>query len=115
MKREIAEQVINRAQGYCEFCGRVATESMALHHRKLKSRGGKDSVSNLVWIHHECHNLGTHSVHLNPQMAEERGFMVGSWQDPHEVPIKSPDGNFYLLSDDGTMKKLGVANELDYR
>lgn len=103
IKKEIVEKVIERAGGYCEVCGKVATPSMALHHRKLKSRGGKDSVSNLIWIHHECHNLDTNSIHNRPALAEQKGWMVGSWQEPHEVPMTRGGGDIVLLQDDGNV------------
>jgi len=77
---------------------------MALHHRKLKSRGGKDSVSNLIRIHHSCHNLKSDSVHLNPKKAEAKGYMVPSWANPDEYPYTRPDGLVVLLLEDGTTK-----------
>lgn len=102
--KEVVELVKSRAAGYCEYCDSPAEESMALHHRKLKSRGGKDTVANLVLLHHGCHNLKTNSIHLKPGMAEKRGYMVGSWQDPTEVPLVKPDGSVVLLLEDGTTR-----------
>jgi len=107
MDKKIVAIVLKRADGYCEVCGGAAQETMALHHRKLKSRGGKDSPANLIWIHHGCHNLRTDSIHLNPEKAEHKGYMVPSWQEPTEVPINLPDGRFALLLDNGTKKILG--------
>ena len=104
---KIVELVHSRANGYCETCGQSAQQSMALHHRKLKSRGGKDSVSNLIWVHHACHNLGTNSIHLNPAEAERKGWMIGSWQEPEETPFVRPDGSIVLLNQDGTVHLLG--------
>lgn len=106
IKQEIVELVIQRAGGYCEKCGRPASESMALHHRKLKSRGGKDSVSNLIWVHHECHNLGTDSIHLKPAYAADKGWMVGSWDEPETAPMHLPDGRIVLLQNDGKITNL---------
>lgn len=102
MDKKIVELVTERSQGCCEVCG-LPGESMALHHRKLKSRGGKDCASNLIAVHHQCHNLGTRSIHLNPAVAEQNGWMVGSWQEPHEVPMKRPDGSVVLLQKDGSV------------
>lgn len=96
-----------RAGDYCEVCGGSAEVSMALHHRKLRSRGGKDTASNIIRIHHKCHNLGTDSIHLNPEKAEQKGHMVPSWREPHETPFILPDGSHALLLDDGTIRKLG--------
>jgi hypothetical protein len=100
---KIVALVEERASWYCEVCGKVATESMALHHRKLKSRGGKDSASNLIRVHHSCHNMSTGSIHANPAWAEDMGYMVASWQEPHEAPMHLPDGRIVLLQNDGTI------------
>ena len=109
MDKKIAEAVIARANGFCEVCGgRLAIG--ALHHRKLKSRGGKDSVSNLIYIHHGCHNLNTDSIHLNPEAATEKGYMVESWKEPHERPMLLPDGVWALLKEDGSITRLGEGN-----
>jgi hypothetical protein len=102
MDKKIVEIVQERAGYYCEACGGAAEVGMALHHRKLKSRGGKDSPANLISVHHKCHNLGTDSIHSNPAWAESKGFMVPSWKEPEEWPISLPDGRFALLLDDGT-------------
>lgn len=95
-----------RSGGYCEKCGRPLTESWALHHRKLRSRGGKDTASNLVALHHECHNTGTDSVHLNPSASNQAGLMVATWQDSEEVPLILPSGAIVLLTDDGSYRYL---------
>ena len=101
MDKKIVSIVEKRAGDYCEVCGGAALPSMALHHRKLKSRGGKDTPSNLIRIHHGCHNLRTDSIHQNPEKASQKGWMVGSWQRPHEVPFVRPDGSIVLLQDNG--------------
>jgi hypothetical protein len=106
MDKNVVKIVQERANGYCEVCGRAAGESMALHHRKLKSRGGKDTPANLISIHHGCHNMKTESVHLNPEWAERNGYMTPSWQSPTEHPINLCNAGFALLLDDGTIKQL---------
>jgi HNH endonuclease len=111
--KKVVEIVHRRANGYCEVCGRVAESSMALHHRKLKSRGGQDTVSNLVWIHHGCHNLNTDSIHLNPEKSQQLGHMVGSWQEPEEAPFVLPDGTHALLLNNGSLLRLGERNGTD--
>ena len=106
MDKRIVKLVEERAGGYCEVCGAPALPSMALHHRKLRSRGGKDTASNLIQVHHGCHNLKTTSIHLNPERATQKGWMVGSWQEPTDVPFTRPDGSIVLLQDDGKVSIL---------
>lgn len=103
IKKEIAETVLTRSRGFCERC-QSPSHDLALHHRKLKSRGGKDEVSNLVAICHKCHNLGTRSIHLNPKEATEKGWMVSAWGDPKTTPILMMDGSKVILKDDGTIE-----------
>jgi len=102
MEKSLREIVFARSKGYCEFCGKPLPASWAIHHRKLRSRGGRDEVENLVALHHNCHNLGTKSVHLNPSMSEQKGFMVGSWQNPSECPLTLPSGETVILTAEGT-------------
>ena len=102
IKGAIVDLVKGRAKGYCEVCGLPEEETMALHHRKLKSRGGQDSVANLIWVHHKCHNLGTDSIHANPSYATDKGWMCPSWEEPSAFPFVKPDGTIILLQDDGS-------------
>jgi hypothetical protein len=106
MDKRVVEIVETRAGGYCEVCGLPALASMALHHRKLKSRGGKDTAANLIWIHHGCHNLRSDSIHMRPENASQKGWMVGSWQEPQDVPFTKPDGSIVLLHDNGDVSVL---------
>ena len=101
--QKIVNLVKTRAGNYCEYCDCPAEETMALHHRKLKSRGGEDSVANLIWVHHGCHNLKTDSIHLQPKIAQKLGYMVHSWDDPAKVPLVRADGSVVLLEEDGTI------------
>jgi hypothetical protein len=50
--KHLRELVLARCKAYCEKCGLGLTEDFALHHRKLRSRGGKDTVDNLIALHH---------------------------------------------------------------
>lgn len=101
MKAEIAERVLERANGYCEKCGQVGYD-FALHHRKLKSQGGQDAVSNLIAVHHACHNMGTKAIHMNPKEAVENGWIVPGWADSTTYPLVLPDGTSVLLDDEGS-------------
>ncbi len=77
MPPEIAEAVIRRSRGMCEipYCGRNGHE---LHHRQLRSRGGPDTEANII------HLCGVHHdwAHANPAIANERGLILKSWEDP---------------------------------
>jgi len=100
--KALREQALERCQGYCEKCGASLYETFALHHRKLKSRGGKDVIENLLALHHECHNLGTNSVHLNVKVATENGWMVATHANPEEVPVTLCDGSTVILNAQGS-------------
>ena len=100
--RGLKEKILARCQGYCEKCGFGLTEDFALHHRKLRSRGGKDTIDNLVALHHKCHNLGTDSVHLNVRDATLTGFIVPRHADPSVYPLHLPNGSIVTLSTEGT-------------
>lgn len=102
----LREMVLARSKGYCEKCGNRLPESWALHHRKLRSRGGKDEVENFVALHHACHNLGTDSVHANPALATDIGLMVSSWENPSECPLTLPCGSIVMLTSEGTYNYL---------
>jgi 5-methylcytosine-specific restriction endonuclease McrA len=99
---QLREQVLARCEGYCEKCGRGLPEGFALHHRKLKSRGGKDAIENLIALHHECHNTGTNSVHLNVKLATENGYIVPQHADPAEYVMLLPNGSTVKLTLEGT-------------
>ena len=99
---DVRRIVWERCGGYCEKCGLVLPPNFALHHRKLKSRGGKDSPDNLVALHHECHNLGTDSVHLNIETNTILGFIVHSWDEPSGVSLTLPGGAIVTLTPEGT-------------
>ncbi len=47
--------------------------------------------------------MSTGSIHANPAWAEDMGYMVASWQEPHEAPMHLPDGRIVLLQNDGTI------------
>jgi hypothetical protein len=90
-----------RSGGYCEKCGGSLGDNWAAHHRLLRKHGGKDEIVNLLALHHECHNLGTNSVHLNPAKSYEAGYLVKSWDNPATMPILLPDGKRKCLTEDG--------------
>lgn len=101
MDKEIAEAVLKRANGYCEHCGKSG--ELTLHHRKLKSRGGKDEVANLLAVLHPCH---LYDIHANPQKATVKGWMIPSYGAPTEYPLHTPEGLIVRLTNEGTKERL---------
>jgi hypothetical protein len=88
MDKKLRKRLYQRCAGYCEVCGRpLAEDSMAAHHRKLKGQGGEDVVHNLLALHHACHNMATHAVHLNVKQAHQYGWIVPSYFDPKKIPV----------------------------
>lgn len=69
---EITAQAICDAGGCCqaglEGCTHRATEG---HHRKLRSQGGGDELSNCIAVCHACHMR----LHAQPRLAAELGLM----------------------------------------
>lgn len=43
-------------------------------------------LANLVSLCRTCHN----HVHANPAESYEEGWLVHSWSDPADVPLKNP-------------------------
>jgi hypothetical protein len=109
MDKMIANAVLERANGYCEKCGGTLQEAYNIHHRKLKSRGGKDEVANLIVVHNYCHIQHKNSIHDNPEESERRGYMCPSWARPDEHPLIRADGSIVLLLSDGSYKILEKA------
>lgn len=104
MDKAIAETVLARAKGYCEVCG--APGDLVLHHRKLRSQGGKDAVSNLIAVHNKCHNMSTGAIHNQPAIAKVKGWIVPSWADPADYPLHLCDGSVVRLDEQGTYERL---------
>jgi len=84
MDRSLRHQVYVRAVGRCEFCGvPLPGDAWDAHHRQLRSRGGPDSLPNLVALCRTHHRW----VHEHPAAATAVGFMVPSWADPDTTPL----------------------------
>lgn len=70
----VRRQVAARARGLCE--ARCAEDCMnggtSAHHRRRRSQGGTDTVSNLLWVCEPCHRW----IHDHITEAVERGFLT---------------------------------------
>jgi hypothetical protein len=105
MQPDIVATVLAR-DVFCARCGIVNGPRSAIHHRRLRSQGGRDTPANLLALHHGCHNIGPHSVHQNPALAYEMGWLVPSWAEPSEYALTLPTGATVLLAEDGTHTQL---------
>ena len=87
-------EVFAREGSLCSRCDKWTimqpgfSNSGHCHHRKLRSRGGKDDGFNCVWVCLDCHD----HIHHNPDEATRTGFMVPSWEDPAGWPVKRTTG-----------------------
>lgn len=57
-----------------------------VHHRKLRSQGGDNSVSNLILLCHVHHQ----AIHAKVELAYQLGYLVRSWDNPALVEIAAP-------------------------
>jgi hypothetical protein len=91
-----------RSKGRCDYCGLgIARNMFDAHHRLQKSLRGHNGLSNLVAVHRLCHErIHHHANYLT-------GWLLNSWEEPSDVPVKFFDG-LYLLDDDGGMVAFAV-------
>lgn len=78
--------VRERSGGVCEVCGTARATNY--QHRKNRSQAGEWSVVNGLDV---CGSgtTGCHGwIHANPTKSYERGWMVHSWDDPANVPVR---------------------------
>lgn len=93
------DAVYARAGGMCEglIAGVCDTRLQHYHHRKLRSRGGKDNTGNIAGLCAPCHDY----VHRNVAAATGLGLIVSGFiNDPATVPMYRL-GHWALLTDDG--------------
>lgn len=97
--KRVSELIEKRSGGVCEGCGhRPAVEK---HHRKYKSRGGKDEVVNLLHLCGWGNHTGCHGV-AHSTRGHELGWSVNSWADPADVAVTFADGIDRELKPDGS-------------
>lgn len=80
MPLKVAEAVRRRSGRRCELC-RGARASQ-LHHRKLRSQGGKHREDNLLDLCPHCHH---EVIHRNGPWARRHGLIVGRAYDPETI------------------------------
>lgn len=91
----VAEEVDERANGYCEACGWPLGEVGEFHHRHARGMGGAgnhmpwiDTAINLMKVHGRCHNLDRGSIHQNPDRSRRLGHIVSLGVDPATIVIQ---------------------------
>ncbi len=81
----IRKQVWARSGYNCECgCGRLAS---MIHHRRLRSQGGRHELANLLHLNYLCHA----DIHANPERSYALGMLVHSWADPADVPVTTSE------------------------
>ena len=89
-------RIEKRDEDRCLMCARPVFGAGQVHHRQLRSQGGKHIVENGVLLCLWCHGW----VHGNVRAAIESGFILPSWiDDPAMVAIKTWRGWIMLLTD----------------
>ena len=95
--------VWTRSLGRCEACGlHLDPTTWQAHHRKMRSRGGRDSVANTLALCPACHVAAPYAVHRDVAAATHDGQLVRGFADPATVPVRLYDGRWVLLRPDGT-------------
>lgn len=85
---------------WCEHCGsRPVGLQSPVHHRRLRSQGGRHSLENLLLLCEACHTW----AHRHPRDARETGLIVSAYELPGEVPFKHALHDWVLLLTDGTV------------
>lgn len=86
--------------GLCEICGHGGTNA---HHRRNRSQGGRDVLSNLILVCGSGTTLCHGAITENPNWAESRGYTIkGTQAVSSETRVFLPlHGGWVLLDDDG--------------
>ena len=99
--------VWTRSLGRCEACGlHLDPSTWSAHHRKLRSRGGRDSVANTLALCPEDHVLAPYAVHRDVAAATHDGYIVSGSDDPATVPVRLYNGVWVLLTPHGTYQEV---------
>jgi hypothetical protein len=78
----VKKHVRSRSRGICEVPS-CSARANHFHHRKSRRFGDHRAV-NTLHVCSDCHAW----IHGNPDASYVLGYLVPSWQDPAEVPIR---------------------------
>lgn len=96
---DLRPHIWTRSGGFCEQCERaVHYNTFHAHHRKFRSRGGKDLIENLVVLCDSCHRW----AHREGTMATKLGFAVPSRNNEGSTPILLWGRRWVFLQPDGS-------------
>ena len=69
---KVRAEVYSRSGGWCEIRAKDCRGNVAhLHHRLMRSQGGKHTADNLAATCHSCHVF----IHANPAISYQRGWL----------------------------------------
>lgn len=116
MDKEVRHAVWERCKGWCEWCGLpLDPESFDFHHRQGTTK--IDLVANGVAVCHFCHVIAPKSIHQNPRIARDRGFIISRFADPSTFSsaplllfggLDKARGRLVLLTSDGKYARIGT-------
>lgn len=98
------ETMYLRQRGLCDWCGDPLGRSAVRHHR-MRRRDGGDTFPNLVMLHDHCHK----HIHLYPEDAKVRGFIVPTYESPEHTPLdvqQTTGQHAFWLTRDGRRRPL---------
>lgn len=102
LDRNLRARLFARCGGRCDVCGQpLAAAEMDAHHRKQRSLGGRDVLSNLLALHRLCHGK------IHNTNSHKQGWLCKSTDIPSRVPVLLYDG-YVLLNDGGGLAYVSV-------
>lgn len=87
-KQNRREFLMTEAQGLCFLCGKeVSPQNMSIHHVVPKSRGGSNTLDNLVIAHNKCNSLVANRLPYPSELERLKALKSGQ---PVRYPKEAP-------------------------
>lgn len=101
--KKVRDIVAARSRGVCEGC--LSARATEMHHRRFKSRGGKDEVSNLLHLCGWGNHTGCHGLAHSGISGTRRGWAIPSGlEHPSSFAYQDSNSQWWLLDNDGGRK-----------